>query len=283
MNIYRLCYRELFFLFFLTTASFNSIAGYVMYGYVENIRAGYPDFRVNVSLDDLDWDDARDFKCARDLWPDTCKLYLEVTVNGSGNITGGKFFFWHTAVEKQILREAGVRTLGQYFQYLRNQGISILGQYEWQGSHHNPVESFNVCLLVSSGAGLSSQSVACSRRGIGVLPGCSIQASELSLNHGTLTADRVNGHRASADLTIICDGNGSARLMAPNPEPKLPLAPDGSLFTNITVGGKPLAEGVVVNAGPGGTRVTLTSTLGSLGTPRTGQFSGSVVVILARP
>ncbi|QKO37316.1 hypothetical protein F0335_01495 [Serratia marcescens] len=112
---------------------------------------------------------------------------------------------------------------------------------------------------------------------------CTIEESQRSIEHGTLSADRVNGHRASVNLTVSCNGNSSTKLISPNPNSTLPLAPDGSLFTTLTVGGRPLSEGVVVNAGPAGTNVTLTSTLGTKGAPRTGRFSGSVVVVLASP
>lgn len=71
--------------------------------------------------------------------------------------------------------------------------------------------------------------------------------------------------------------------MAPSPVSKLPLTPDGSLFTTISAGGKPLSEGIVVNVGPTGTKVTLTSTLGTVRAPKAGHFSGSLVVILAQP
>ncbi len=159
---------------------------------------------------------------------------------------GGRasFFVIQSAFANKVtLVNAGVETVGQYFRYLRNNGINILTDYEWQDSFkfQGNVSYFSICLQVQSFQ--HKQQLACSNRGMVVQPGCDIRESQLSLDHGALSANRVNGHVASADLTISCDSWGSAWLMAPNPVSKLPLTPDGSLFTTISAGGNPCLKG----------------------------------------
>ncbi len=290
MKKYRLPYRQILCLCFLAAVSFTAVAaglqmpGYSMYGYMKRLNDWVPSkYSVNATVEAVDWDDPRPLECDIPYTQWVCIVHLRATPEGQGGSSESYYYFPRGSIPVEELRERGIRTVGEYLRYARERGVNFFGSYEWGGVIYitGQIRYFRICLNINYGQ--TKQPLSCTTRGLVMQMNCTIEESQRSIEHGTLSADRVNGHRASVNLTVSCNGNSSAKLISPNPNSTLPLAPDGSLFTTLTVGGRPLSEGVVVNVGPGGTNVTLTSTLGTKGAPRTGRFSGSVVVVLASP
>ncbi|MBH2729082.1 hypothetical protein I5L38_18515 [Serratia marcescens] len=278
MNIVKRGIRCLLFLGGIYSASVS--AGYEVYGEVEQIQVGSGDYKATFYIGNVDWEDARPLSCINR--PSSrCLIRLRVELNRSGR---SYLSLWETSVDKDVLLDAGVRTVGQYFTYLRDhKGVNITGEYELRGSYTYITEVREAGLCIIEEGFQIEVPLACSYRGMVTQPGCDVREGEISIEHGEVGADSVNGREASTELTVTCEGNGSVRLIAPSPEPKLRLAPDGSLYSKLYVGDTLLNDGVIVKAGPNGSRVKLTSRLGTVGTPMTGRFSGSVVVVLAKP
>lgn len=263
-------------------------AAYVGYGTAKYQRMPWWHWQFDSAmfyLESVDWDDARPLPCLRSGNNSLCTLQFQLVFKG---FAWDSWYPMETHVYADDLRKAKVRTIGEYLRYLRDtKNVNIIKAYslpgQYKGNAGDPWNDQNTfCFNAASlSSGNDAINLVCAIRAVPETAGCDIQESQISIDHGALSANALNGHTATGELTVRCDGNGSAMLMAANPNPKLLLAPDGSLFTTLTVGGKPLVQGVVVNAGPGGGKVTLTSTLGTAGSPGAGQFSGSAVVVLS--
>ncbi|HAT3683673.1 TPA: hypothetical protein I8552_004561 [Serratia marcescens] len=264
--------------------SFSGSAGdYVAHGYFsyKYHGPGEREIKGEFSIDDVDWDDSRPIPCPGTGFPDFCLISIITEVNRTPGSSEQHF----TSISSKELAEANVKTVGQYFRYLQKKNINFLKTYQVYSIRQTNVDivyDTDVCLYLGHAWSFGTP-LKCRFRFPVIVPSCEIVESQIAINHGSLSADRVNGHIATGDLTISCSDKTSMKLMSPNPNPRLPLAADGSLYSTIYAGDKLLSEGLTVDAGPGNTRVKLTSELGTVGTPKVGQFSGSVVVVLAQP
>ncbi|ELQ9310751.1 hypothetical protein R3D73_003740 [Serratia marcescens] len=276
-SIFRLL--GLIFWLSLATCAFRASAGYSNYLYVQKVSP--KNYEAIVTIEDVDWDDPKSLICVQYIGDRQCIVKLGVQLNSAYAYFELKQTY---GVSQNMLREANIRNVGGYFKLLRELGKSPIGTYTVPITFpSDPAVLYNYHLCIILEIYPTGESVDCSYSGQIVYPSCDIWESQISLDHGSLSAARVNGHIATGDLTISCSAKTAVKLVSPRPNPRLPLTADGSLYSTIYVGDKPLSEGLLVDAGAEGTRVRLTSTLGTVGTPQTGQFSGSVVIVAAQP
>ncbi|HID9396047.1 TPA: PapG chaperone-binding domain-containing protein [Serratia marcescens] len=109
---------------------------------------------------------------------------------------------------------------------------------------------------------------------------CSISESSVELQHGEISADRVNGHTASRSLHVSCNTDYGFAIVAVDGSSTVNLG--GGLQSQLKIDGVDIGSGYKGRAGPAGSTYTITSTLS--GRPdKTGHFSGSKVIVLTLP
>lgn len=115
---------------------------------------------------------------------------------------------------------------------------------------------------------------------------CEINGSP-TINHGWVSdnIDTLNLSSAETTLQLTCTGRGTVMASASKESPTgIKLRADGSLYSKITIEGKPAAAGVRINVESGlATPITIKSQLYSNGAVMPGAFSGSTVLTIAPP
>lgn len=115
---------------------------------------------------------------------------------------------------------------------------------------------------------------------------CDINGSP-TINHGSVSdnIDTLNLSSAQTTLQLTCTGKGTVMASASKESPTgIKLRADGSLYSKITIEGKPAAAGVRINVESGlATPITIKSQLYSNGAVKPGAFSGSTVLTIAPP
>ena len=113
-------------------------------------------------------------------------------------------------------------------------------------------------------------------------PVCTINDGDVYLPHAELTLAQVNGNLATSSATIVCDKNATVNIRAivsaSNLTSTVPLRPDSSITSHLTVNGVDGAIGAsvtVVANQP--TAVALGSTLASA-TPTAGALQGGALL-----
>ncbi|MCO7612840.1 hypothetical protein NJH83_21645 [Pseudomonas chlororaphis] len=107
------------------------------------------------------------------------------------------------------------------------------------------------------------------------------------IDHGRISndIDTLNLSSAETTLRLTCTGKGTVTASASKESPTgIKLRDDGSLYSKITIDGKPAAAGVRINVEKGyATPITIKSQLYSNGVVKPGVFSGSTVLTIAPP
>ncbi|MCO7634958.1 hypothetical protein NJF54_24365 [Pseudomonas guariconensis] len=115
---------------------------------------------------------------------------------------------------------------------------------------------------------------------------CEINGSP-TIDHGRVTdnIESLNLSSAETTLQLTCTGRGTVMASASKESPTgIKLRADGSLYSKITIEGKPAAAGVRINVEKGlTTPITIKSQLYSNGVVKPGTFSGSTVLTIAPP
>lgn len=107
------------------------------------------------------------------------------------------------------------------------------------------------------------------------------------IDHGRVSdkSATLNINSAETTLKLTCTGRGTVVASASKENPTgIKLRDDGSLYSKITIEGKPAAAGVRINVEKGlATPITIKSQLYSNGVVKPGPFSGSTVLTIAPP
>lgn len=105
------------------------------------------------------------------------------------------------------------------------------------------------------------------------------------IDHGELADSAIEGNEAETTLQLTCTGTSSVTVSASKESPDgIKLRADGSLYSKITIEGKPAAAGVPIDVAGGlATPVTIKSQLFSAGSVEPGGFSGSTVLTISPP
>lgn len=113
---------------------------------------------------------------------------------------------------------------------------------------------------------------------------CDIKGNTL-LDHHVVFDDAINGNEAETQLQLTCSGISQVKATAATEDPKgIKLKADGSLYSVLSINGKPASDGVKVNVEPGLiTYINLKSTLAQKGQVEPGPFSGSTVLTISPP
>ncbi|EMH5182894.1 hypothetical protein RGJ03_004641 [Serratia marcescens] len=111
---------------------------------------------------------------------------------------------------------------------------------------------------------------------------CNIDAGAVTLDHGQLGTDEVNGHRKRESFRISCTypANAEVSVVSNNANEKIMLKGDGSLYSTITVDGVPGITGKKITIPTGGVPIDLESTLHTVGNIEEGPFSGNGILII---
>lgn len=112
-----------------------------------------------------------------------------------------------------------------------------------------------------------------------------IVSGNSTISHGTINDDVVNGNEATTQLQLRCTGSSSLIVTASKENRSgVKLRADGSLYSKLTINGRPAADGVSVPIMEGVSKtISLKSTLYSSGAVEPGSFSGSTVMTITSP
>ncbi len=111
---------------------------------------------------------------------------------------------------------------------------------------------------------------------------CNIDAGAVTLDHGQLSTDEVNGHKKKESVRLSCTypANADISVVSNNASEKIELKADGSLFSTVTIDGVPGITGKKINIPTGGVAIDLESTLHTTGNVEEGPFSGNAILII---
>ncbi len=111
---------------------------------------------------------------------------------------------------------------------------------------------------------------------------CNIDAGAVTLDHGQLSTDEVNGHKKKESVRLSCTypANANISVVSNNASEKIELKADGSLFSTVTIDGIPGITGKKINIPTGGVAIELESTLHTAGNVEEGPFSGNAILII---
>ncbi|WP_187181542.1 PapG chaperone-binding domain-containing protein [Serratia nevei] len=111
---------------------------------------------------------------------------------------------------------------------------------------------------------------------------CKIDAGAVTLDHGSLTTDEVNGNKKKETVRISCTypANAEVSVVSNTANEKIMLKGDGSLYSTVTVDGVPGITGKKIAIPTGGVPIDLESTLYTVGNIEEGPFSGNGILII---
>ncbi|QQT84774.1 exotoxin [Serratia plymuthica] len=112
---------------------------------------------------------------------------------------------------------------------------------------------------------------------------CEIKTPQLTLDHGVLAPEQLNNHSVTDSLLLSCHQTTNIQLYISENTGGVMLLSDGSLFSNLKLNGQPANKGIVLQVGPNGTTVQVSSVLRAVGNVEAGIFQGSAVALLALP
>lgn len=103
--------------------------------------------------------------------------------------------------------------------------------------------------------------------------------------HDNVSERAIDGNEAVTNLQLSCTGASSVIIYASREsDSRVNLRADGSLYSKLTIEGKPAAQGASIKVQEGvSTPVLVKSTLFSKGTVEPGEFSGSIVLRISPP
>lgn len=113
---------------------------------------------------------------------------------------------------------------------------------------------------------------------------CDIKGNTV-LNHNNISDAAIDGNEATAALQLTCTGVSSVFAYASKESPSgVKLRSDGSLYSKLTIDGKPAANGVSINVKDGIPEpISIKSTLHTKGSVEPGAFTGSTVLTISPP
>lgn len=111
---------------------------------------------------------------------------------------------------------------------------------------------------------------------------CNVEAGSVTLDHGELATDAVNGHKRSENVRISCTypANANLTVFSKDANEKIMLKNDGSLYSTVNIDGVPGPTGKKINIPQGGTTINLESTLHTAGNVEAGPFSGTAILVI---
>ncbi|MEE4482835.1 hypothetical protein V2T44_07650 [Serratia ficaria] len=111
---------------------------------------------------------------------------------------------------------------------------------------------------------------------------CHVDAGSVTLNHGELTTDAVNGHRKSENVRISCTypANANLAVYSSDANEKIMLKSDNSLYSTVTIDGVAGITGKKINIPQEGATINLESTLHAVGNVEAGAFSGTAILVI---
>ncbi|MFJ7141210.1 hypothetical protein [Pseudomonas protegens] len=229
-----------------------------------------------------DWLSGNGFGFCTDFDAMKCDLFI-VAVGESDELLKHAVFSeyrWNGMNSKLSLREL--------YEEMRKQGFSVpfYGSIFVPSSYKKPDDfciSFGAQYQFLGSKGPEYRIGPCARVAKPPLE-CSVSGNT-TINHGTINDNAVNGNEATTQLQLRCTGSSSLIVTASKENLLgVKLRADGSLYSKLTIEGKPAAEGVSVPIMEGVSKaISLKSTLYSSGAVESGSFSGSTVMTITSP
>lgn len=111
---------------------------------------------------------------------------------------------------------------------------------------------------------------------------CSLNTSDILLEHGIVPAIHLNGHQATADVSLSCtDTTDVSVLLAGSKDGKIEMGSGGNVSSTLQINGTPLGENSEMFTVPaGGLSLSLKSTLVASENTPPGSLSGSATLII---
>lgn len=113
---------------------------------------------------------------------------------------------------------------------------------------------------------------------------CEIKTPVIDFSYGPISPDEINGRKLNKAVSVVCSEMTSLTIytynLSGNNNGEIPLRPDGSIVSVLTIDGVRGNLGKRLTVGPGGSSVEFASTLKSSGQVREGWFGGDALVML---
>lgn len=229
------------------------------------------------------WEGGGDNFC-RDLSARTCNLTI-AGVLGPGYLASSSYYWYNLRPNSTMtdLRTTMSNSIGVGATVFR---IPFKGSIFVPGARRSLCISFVQQFVYGGGIETRYDPVGPCRSTMEPPAKCEITGSP-TINHGSISdnIDTINLSSAQTTLQLKCTGKGTVMASASKESPTgIKLRSDGSLYSKITIEGKPAAAGVRINVENGlATSITIKSQLYSNGAVKPGAFSGSTVLTIAPP
>ena len=111
---------------------------------------------------------------------------------------------------------------------------------------------------------------------------CIVDTGSVTLDHGELFADVVNGNKTSQHVKISCTYSANAEILfiSKDANDKISLNSDGSLYSTVTIDGVTGTTGKKISIPSNGATIVLESTLNAVGDITEGAFSGTGILVI---
>lgn len=112
---------------------------------------------------------------------------------------------------------------------------------------------------------------------------CQVSTQDVFLQHPILNTLEINGNRKEVSVNVACSRSSSInlRMMGLSNMGRLNLAPDGSVYSALTINNTPAHKNTTINnVGTSGVNVTIASVLGSNGEVFSSKYSASAVLMV---
>lgn len=108
--------------------------------------------------------------------------------------------------------------------------------------------------------------------------------TSVTLDHGTLSPDEINGDKKSDTFDLICNQSMSVKLISDMQKPYLNLRSNGEITSQVTLNGQAANSGIVLSI-PANRPVSVKveSTLRTTGSVTPGRFNGRATLVMAVP
>lgn len=284
--------RLIFATILLSGLTFSHVSSASIWSWIDNVTTCSSSFRYCFEYDFVisDWDE-------NDSTPNpcyglsACTIFISHRHNSNGTSGNRTIRAWGSGTYPEILSS---ETMGDLGKEIKTQ-LSLPFSGNTRHSSDTAIGTEEcVGFFYASGRNLgniSSETNNTSFNGYPILPGsicgaapppsgsCDFTQDSVTLDHGTLSRKELEGHEATEQVNITCTTSQTLKLYIYAAD-KVQLRDDGSLYSelymnNTTLGTDGFTLDVEENA-----VVDIKSTLRTNGTPESGEFSGSTVMLI---
>lgn len=244
-------------------------------------------YDYNFTIADWDEDDSTPNPC---YGLSACTLFIGHRHNVAGTSGSGIVRSWGAGTYPFITKSETLGDLGKQLKAIFSFPFSATTTHK-----ANTVATEEcVGIFYATGKNLGSNSSAVNQtafEGHPMLPGsicgaapapsgsCDFDQDVLTLDHGTLTRQELEGHEVSENVSISCTTSQTLKLFIYSAD-KVDLRDDGSLYSELYMNDNVLGTSGFTLDVEAQDNVTVKSILRTNGTPEAGEFSGSTIMLI---